>query len=98
MVRTANVKNQELGPSPPPGSGQHLPRPPEAAAELRPTGTGSKGTASRTAPAAPVPGAPNALAREILAIVGVDGQRHVGLAQVLGLIVVTIGAPIPHPT
>lgn len=99
MVRTANVSFRNLAPARPLGAGSISP----ALLKLQMSRDPPEPEAKAPPPAQPPPHlfpVLLTLAREILAIVGVDGQRHIGPAQVevVGLIVLTIGAPIPDPT
>ena len=82
MVRTANASFRNLAPARPPGAGSISPALPKLQLSRDPPEPEAK---------APPPAQPPphlfpmllALAREVLAIVGVDGQRHIGPAQLL---------------
>lgn len=88
----SNCESPECGPGPPSRSLQHLPLAPGAE-----TGSGSEGTASRTAPAAPVHGASSTSSlQKPLTFCSVSQKRQTGLAQEPGLRVISAGAA-PHP-
>lgn len=78
---------RECGPGQPPGRPQHLPRPPRAGAGAKPRPEPeAKAPPLAQPPAAPVPGGPNTRPLEKSSrLPGVGGQRHTGLAQVVGL-------------